>query len=42
MVNKLLSLLGPISKEIRIFSPENGINIGWLESIQPLIVVGAQ
>ena len=37
-----LSLLDPISTERRIFLPENGFNIGRLESKRPLIVVGAQ
>ena len=34
--------LGPISTGLRIFSPENGFNIGPLESKRPLIVVVAQ
>ena len=34
--------LGPISTGLRIFSPENGYNIGRLESKRPLIVVVAQ
>jgi len=34
--------LGLISTGLRIFSPENGFNIGRLESKQPLIVVVAQ
>ena len=34
--------LGPISTGFRIFSPENGFNIGRLESKRPLNVVVAQ
>ena len=34
--------LGPISTGLGIFSPENGFNIGPLESKRPLIVVVAQ
>jgi len=34
--------LGLISTGLRIFSPKNGFNIGWLESKRPLIVVVAQ
>ena len=34
--------LGPISTGLRIFSAENGFNIGRLESKRPLIVVVAQ
>jgi len=34
--------LGPISTGLRFFSPENGFNIGPLESKRPLIVVVAQ
>ena len=37
-----LPFLGPISTGLRIFSPENGFNIGRLESKRPLIVVIAQ
>ena len=33
--------LGTISTGLRFFSPENGFNIGRLESKRPLIVVGA-
>ena len=33
--------LGPISTELRIFTPENGFNIGRLESNRPLIAVVA-
>jgi len=35
-------ILGHISTGLRIFSPENDVNTGQLESKRPLIVVGAQ
>ena len=35
------AILGPISTGLRIFSPENGFNIGRFESKRPLIVVVA-
>jgi len=36
------AILGPISTGLGFFSPENGFNIGPLESKRPLIVVVAQ